>query len=131
MKEPKYHSPNPNSPTYPFSTPEGYFSRFRSEMLDRIKIEEQESIPEEVKRRLRDILKPYVYLAAMFIGMLLMFNFLKERYTDKHTNSLVALNNRSEPHSDEVIPVNNEDLDVFLLDYTSDSYLISYILKNE
>ena len=129
MLEPKYKPANPQDPTYPYSTPEGYFEEFKLRMMDTIRSEEPLS-PPEVPRSLFQTLKPYIYLAAMFVGMLLMFNVFRNRYSPRESESVVATN-VVDTNTDDTLIIDEDDLDLFFTNYTADSYLASYLLTEE
>lgn len=60
----------------PFKVPENYFAQFNKEIMDRLP-EKEFFAPKPVP--LWDRVKPWVYLAAMFIGMYFTINFLVQR----------------------------------------------------
>ena len=63
----------------PFKVPENYFSQFNEEIMR--KLPEKEFVaPQPVT--MWEKVKPWVYLAAMFIGMYVMINFLVTKDTD-------------------------------------------------
>ena len=53
----------------PFKVPEGYFEGFTQELMDRLP--EKEMIPEMQEPTLWQRVKPWVYMAAMFVGIML------------------------------------------------------------
>ncbi|WP_294079713.1 hypothetical protein [Proteiniphilum sp. UBA5384] len=57
----------------PFKVPENYFAQFNEEIMNRLP-EREIVIPEPVS--MWDKAKPWVYLAAMFIGLYITINFL-------------------------------------------------------
>ena len=63
----------------PFKVPDNYFAQFNEEIMSRLP-EKEYVAPRQVP--LWDKVKPWVYLAAMFVGMYFTVNFLT-RNTDK------------------------------------------------
>ncbi|SFL39220.1 hypothetical protein [Proteiniphilum acetatigenes] len=57
----------------PFKVPENYFAQFNEEIMNRLP-EKEIVAPEPVS--LWDRAKPWVYLAAMFVGLYITINFL-------------------------------------------------------
>ena len=57
----------------PFKVPDNYFAQFNEEIMNRLP-EKEVVVPEPIS--LWDRAKPWVYLAAMFIGLYIMINFL-------------------------------------------------------
>lgn len=58
---------------HPFKVPENYFAQFNAEIMDRLP-EKEIVIPEPIS--LWDKVKPWVYMAAMFIGFYFTINML-------------------------------------------------------
>lgn len=65
----------------PFKVPENYFTQFKEDIMDRLP-EKEFFAPKPIP--LWDRVKPWVYLAAMFIGMYVTINFIVQ----KNQNSL-------------------------------------------
>ncbi len=57
----------------PFKVPENYFAQFNEEIMNRLP-EKEIIVPEPVS--MWDRAKPWVYLAAMFVGLYITINFL-------------------------------------------------------
>ncbi len=57
----------------PFTVPENYFAQFNKEIMDRLP--EKEYVPPQTVS-LWDRVKPWVYMAAMFVGLYITINFL-------------------------------------------------------
>ena len=57
----------------PFAVPEDYFVQFKEEIMNRLP--EKEYIPPQTVT-LWDRVKPWVYMAAMFVGLYITINFL-------------------------------------------------------
>ncbi len=72
----------------PFKVPENYFAQFNQEIMDRLP-EKEIVVPEPVS--MWDRAKPWVYLAAMFIGLYITINFLmKTPGNDNMTENQIA-----------------------------------------
>ncbi len=56
----------------PFKVPENYFAQFNEEIINRLP--EREIIKPQVIT-MWDRVKPWVYMAAMFVGMYVVINF--------------------------------------------------------
>lgn len=57
----------------PFKVPENYFTQFNEEIMNRLP-EKEIVVPEPIS--MWDRAKPWVYLAAMFVGLYFTINFL-------------------------------------------------------
>lgn len=57
----------------PFTVPENYFAQFNEEIMNRLP--EKEYVPPR-QVSLWDKVKPWVYMAAMFVGLYITINFL-------------------------------------------------------
>ncbi len=57
----------------PFTVPENYFAQFNKEIMNRLP-EKEYAPPQPVT--LWDRVKPWVYMAAMFVGLYITINFL-------------------------------------------------------
>ena len=72
----------------PFKVPENYFAQFNEEIMNRLP-EKEIVVPKPVP--LWDRAKPWVYLAAMFVGLYITINFLmKAPGSDNLAESQVA-----------------------------------------
>lgn len=58
----------------PFSTPDGYFENLTSDVMQHLPEKELPKGPEQVT--MRDKLRPYFYLAAIFVGAALIIKVL-------------------------------------------------------
>ncbi|ULB33899.1 MULTISPECIES: hypothetical protein [Proteiniphilum] len=68
----------------PFKVPENYFAQFNEEIINRLP--EREIIKPQVIT-MWDRVKPWVYMAAMFVGMYVVINFLIK---EKNKSSNIA-----------------------------------------
>ena len=73
----------------PFKVPENYFAQFNEEIMNRLP-EKEIIVPEPVS--IWDRIKPWVYLAAMFVGLYVTINFLMKapRNDNRDGNQLVT-----------------------------------------
>lgn len=70
----------------PFSVPEGYFDHFAEELMNKLPEKEVKTLPEI---KMWDRVKPWVYMAAMFVGLMLTIRaFVDSTQTDNDLNSL-------------------------------------------
>ena len=60
----------------PFKVPENYFTQFNEDIINRLP-EKEFYAPKQVP--LWDKVKPWIYLAAMFVGMYFTINFILKR----------------------------------------------------
>lgn len=113
-----------NNPLYPYSTPEGYFGDFKSRLMDRIREEERaEELLEQHKRPILEVLKPYLYLAAMFVGLALFINlFPRLSRTSPHATEPLS--------AEQVYEVSDEEFEQFLFDDTAEDYWGTVLLDS-
>lgn len=118
--------------TRPFVTPEGYFDTFKATMMQRIKEVEpiQQTVASSTPKRIT-LLKPYLYLAAMFVGMALLFKGISwiqmEQKVSSQPSSLMAYSEDTTIFNE----ITEEDIDDFIAHSTSDTYLVDYLLPEE
>jgi hypothetical protein len=70
--------------TDPFKVPDNYFEQFNREIMNRlpaIKTSEFQPVP------LREKVKPWIYMAAMFVGMFFIIQFLTKNAGNQSTRS--------------------------------------------
>ena len=72
----------------PFKVPDNYFAQFNKEIMELLP--EREPAPQKTVT-LWDKVKPWVYMAAMFVGLYFMIQFLSVRSTDNRLASRQAL----------------------------------------
>lgn len=68
----------------PFTVPENYFSRFNDEIMNRLP---EKKIVKPKKVTMWDKAKPWVYMAAMFLGMFFMIQLLTKNTGNRQQNS--------------------------------------------
>ena len=71
----------------PFKVPDNYFANFNEEIMDLLPEKEFEP---PVKMTLWDRAKPWVYMAAMFIGLYFMINILTNNESSATQETVVA-----------------------------------------
>lgn len=114
----------------PFKVPENYFVQFNKEIMDRLP--EKEIIdPEPVS--MWDRAKPWVYLAAMFVGLYITINFLMKTPTNSNTNENHLTNQQSastSPDTDNywsAIQITEEEFYQYLEEEVIDDNYFDYI----
>ncbi len=68
----------------PFNVPEGYFENFTNELMD--KLPEKEDVP-ELKITTWQRIKPWIYMTAMFCGLMFSFKVLTSNHEKDNSNS--------------------------------------------
>ncbi len=102
----------------PFSVPEGYFEDFTKRLMDQLP--EHISIPTETKITTWQRIKPWLYMAAMFCGLVFGFKYIIGN--SDSTKTVIFSDNDPKPlYSDEYIEavIDNSMMD----DYTIYCYL--------
>lgn len=85
----------------PFQVPEGYFEDFTQRLMDQLP--EQENVqPDEVYITLWQRAKPLLYMAAMFVGMILCVRFFLGGYFPENVPS--------QNIAESVLPYDYEDI---------------------
>ncbi|MDO4695249.1 hypothetical protein [Porphyromonas sp.] len=106
---------NNDDPIYPFSVPDSYFEDLKAKVLSEIKGHEQIHLTPLLKNKNAiEILRPYLYLAAMFSGLFLIFrgvNYLRPDANKEIATEVIALNT---PSDEEVLLVSEEELEDFI-----------------
>jgi hypothetical protein len=110
----------------PFRVPDGYFEGFTEDMMSLLpekKIEEPKVIS------IYDRVKPWLYMAAAFVGIILLFNVLNKTAGTSPENKgtlagtvLTASPSGSESEADE-----NAEFLKYIEDMYVDKYALSYI----
>ncbi len=115
-------SRKPNDPANSFEVPEGYFANLPERLLNRVK--EEEALSNE-KRPLIDVLRPYLYLAAMFVGLALIINVLPMIHPRASKDSMASTEPQTTgiTYSDTVS--DDEVFEQFVWEDTQDEYLVS------
>lgn len=134
---PDVRKTNPSSPdpAQHFTVPEGYYDELKAKVLDRIHSEEvahtadsTAPAPEEEKRPLHVILRPYLYLAAMFVGMALFFKVLplitRETPAPDTTSAKVLTEEELKQQA-----LSEEEFRQYILEDTEDEYLFATVFE--
>lgn len=72
----------------PFTVPEDYFARFNKDIMNQLP-EKPKSVAKKVT--MWDKAKPWIYMAAMFIGLFFSIRILTTNMHDKKTNAQAQL----------------------------------------
>jgi len=103
----------------PFRVPEGYFESFTDDFLSRLP---EKSIPDAKIISLYDRVKPWLYMAAMFAGAIILFNIYSGKdKTSQDTNGVAVTT-----HSNYM--TGTED-DAEFMEYIEDMYIDKYALS--
>jgi len=108
---------------HPFRVPEGYFEGFTADMMHRLpprKISDAKVIPFHKR------MMPWLYVAAVFAGMIILFNvYNKDAGVSKNGNPvlLTSVNTFSDDMDDA-------DFFEYLEELYVDKYAVSYIYDN-
>ena len=130
-KMPKYNQDKSNNPIHPFSTPEGYFEDLKAKMLAEVKKETRIAGSYKSVGSRWDVFRPYLYLAAMFVGIFLLFKGVSyfDAGRQEMTRDAVALNTASEEGG--IIIVSEDDVEAFISYSVDDLSLREEIFENE
>ncbi len=60
----------------PFTVPENYFEQFASDLMERLPEKDPAVFPVAAKATLKTRMKPLLYLAAVFVGLMLIIKFM-------------------------------------------------------
>jgi len=108
----------------PFRVPEGYFENFTENMMSRLP-EKPVEAPKKIS--IYDRVKPWLYMAAAFAGLILLFNVLYKtsgtsvESKDTQPGTVVAVSYPGvDPEADE---------DAEFLEYIEDMYVDTYALS--
>ena len=120
-------------PSQSFKVPEGYFESFHANLMSRIeaegiKAEEDAEVVSAKKRSVMDVLRPYLYAAAMFVGIALMVNLipLVQKSNDTAAPTTAKSNAIYQPiENDEQF--SDEEYLEFLWEETADDYMASSV----
>lgn len=108
----------------PFRVPDGYFENFTENMMSRLP---EKPVKEPKVISIYDRVKPWLYMAAAFVGLIILFNVL-----NKTTGVLPENNNTQAGVTVTVSPSGNEsdtDENAEFLEYIEDMYVDKYALS--
>jgi hypothetical protein len=110
----------------PFRVPDGYFEHFTGDMMRRL--------PEVSVERVKEIsiynrVKPWLYMAAVFAGLIILFNVLnKTAGTSSEDRGLLEKNTLSVlPSTPGSEAEENDEFLEYIEDMYADKYALSYI----
>ena len=85
----------------PFKVPEGYFEQFHEQLMPNLP--ETKPAPTEVKVTLMTRIRPLLYMAAMFVGIVFMVQALMyvQESRSKTDDSLMAIEDLYTPEADD------------------------------
>lgn len=101
----------------PFTVPEGYFADFTEQLMDKLPEREIQPAP---KLTLWTRVKPWVYMAAMFCGLMLSVRMFVGEKSDQSPAALSESTDFSEVPDEYIDPIVNQTM---MDDYTLYQYL--------
>ncbi|MDR3251789.1 MAG: hypothetical protein LBT42_09030 [Tannerella sp.] len=108
----------------PFRVPEGYFEGFTEELMCRLP---EKPVNEAKEVSLYGRIKPLLYLAAAFAGLIVLFNTLNKTTGDSMDNTQRIVSTTSSTLSDTVEADEDAEFLEYIEDMYADKYAISYI----
>lgn len=111
-----------NDPANSFDVPEGYFADLTERLISRIK---EEEVLNNEKRPLIDVLLPYLYLAAMFVGLALIINVLPMIHPRASKDSMASTEPQTTGITDSDTVSDDEVFEQYVWEDTQDEYLVS------
>lgn len=112
-----------------FRMPDGYFDELKSKVFDRIHSDEDRDVlPIQEKRPLHVVLRPYLYLAAMFVGMALLFKALP-LITPPEAPAIEDARVQALTDEGLIRQVSEEEFKQYLLEETQDEYLLATVFE--
>jgi hypothetical protein len=109
----------------PFRVPEGYFKGFTDQMMSRLP---EKSVSQPKKISFYDRTKPWLYMAAAFAGLILLFNVLNTT-TGVTKNKDTATVQKTSP-AEAVTADDDAEFLEYIEDMYTDKYAMSYIYDN-
>ena len=108
----------------PFRVPEGYFEGFTDDFMSRLP---EKCVPEAKKISLYDRVKPWLYMAAMFAGVIILFNI----YSGINSTSPDLKNGAHDTRSITTISNNVAEIedDEEFMEYIEGMYVDKYALS--
>lgn len=102
----------------PFRVPDGYFERFASDLMERLP--EKESVETARKPTTWEKVRPLLYMAAMFVGAMLLIRVAASHYTPA-----------GDPVQDEEVDMEMEYIDMAMESSMLDDYSLYVYLTEE
>ena len=110
----------------PFRVPDGYFENFTDDFMNRLP---DKPVRESNKVSFYVRMKPLLYLAAMFVGAIILsniFTFNRKNSTDVNNKTNIMTNASSLSNSGDEMDYNAEFLE-YIEDMYVDKYALSYV----
>lgn len=110
----------------PFRVPDGYFESFTENMMSRLP---EKTVAEPNVISIYDRVKPWLYMAAAFVGLILLFNVLNKTagtFTENKDTQDVTIVTVS-PFGMESEADENAEFLEYIEDMYVDKYALSYI----
>lgn len=101
----------------PFTVPEGYFESFTDKLMEQLPEKESQEVP---KIGMWQRIKPWVYMAAMFCGLMLSVRVFVGEKTGNTPEEIPDIINLSELPDEAIDPIFNQTM---MDDYTLYQYL--------
>ena len=110
----------------PFRVPEGYFEGLTEDIMSRLP---EQSVAEPVNISIYDRVKPWLYLAAMFIGIVVFLNvYGKMNQSSTNGKDVVPVTTGLASSSGEATEAREEDeFFDYIKEMYADKYAVSYI----
>ena len=109
----------------PFRVPEGFFEGFAEELMSRLPDKTVSEEPEKISIFTR--MKPFLYLAAMFVGAMIMINIIGQKKAGSPEND------KGTPDSAGLVSSVNDPAgineDAEFLEYIEEMYVDKYALS--
>ena len=107
----------------PFSTPKGYFENFTDDLMKQLP--EKEAIePSEIS--IWNRVKPWIYMAAMFCGIMFSIHILMEdRQTDYNSDGIGSISELPDEYIEPIVEQTMMD-DYTLYQYLTDANISTY-----
>ena len=104
----------------PFRVPEGYFEGFTADIMSRLP---EKTVPKVKTISLYDRVKPWLYMAALFAGAIILFNIFSGKNATQDTNDGMAMTT----NSNIVTETDDAEFLEYIEDMYTDKYALSYI----
>jgi hypothetical protein len=105
----------------PFRVPEGYFEGFTEALMSRIP--DIKSQPKGVTISLYDRIKPWLYMAAAFVGIIILFNVFNK---PSSTSPVETASGYETPRTAAATADEDEEFMQYIKDMYMDKYALSY-----
>ena len=116
-----------DNPLYPFTLPEGYFGAFKEQMMERIRAEQRQGVPQSttIVRPLwrKYDLRSYAYIAAAVIILLLTVGYFTLLAPDRQLSEGY--------HTPIIAEMSEDDFQQFIIDDTADDYWGTVMMQED